>query len=348
VEAPGWSKYLALATILVGLFLDEMPIATLFVLPLFFWSAFVPGRPWTPLSNHAGPFLKNALFYSIPVVAFLVMVLVIMPPLTSYLFGFTFNYLGDTLLVGGHTRTAPSLQAAVLNGLDPAVLFGNVATLFGLSLVPWQVSPFILTVNGTWPEGQVTNLPKILVLLAFFGVAVFVAAKSRGRLAMHLRGLLVSLPIFILFLSLLMVRHIPVVTGYYYGAIFASLFALLIGMLVAGVSQVWPRARAVAALGVLAIVGVQIVNYGPLNDGWRITHDEGLTRDRIAKAQANRDRRIPIAPSHRDLTHGELQALWRAWKQERLDRYLRDNQVSSSAVYAVVELQEIDRARQRR
>lgn len=348
VDAPGWSKYLALVMILFGLFLDEMPITTLFVLPLVFWTAFVPRRPWTPLTTHLGAFVKNALFFSIPVLAFLVMVLVIMPPLTNYLYGFRFDYLGDTLLAGGHTRTAPSLGVAVSNGLDPDVLLGNLTTLFGLSLAPWLTSPLILTVNGTWPSGQATNLPKIVTLLLFFGIAIFVAVKSRGPFAIHLRGLLVALPIFIVFLSLLMVRHIPVVTGYYYGAIFASLFALLIGLLVTGVSRVWPRARPVAALVVLAIVGIQILNYGPLNEGWRITHDEGLTRDRMAKAQTNRDRRIPLLAEQRDLTRGEVQAIWAAWKQDRLDRYLRDNGVSAAAVYAVVELQEIDRARQRR
>ena len=348
VDAPGWHKYLMLAILLVGLFLDEMPITTLFLLPLFFWSAFVPRRPWTPAGEKLGAFVKNGLFFAIPVLAFVVWVLVVMPPLTTYLWGFRFDYLGDTLLAGGHTRTAPSLEVAVTRGVEPDVLFGNLATLFGLSLVPWQISPFILTVNGTWPSGQETNLPKIVVLALFFLVAIVVAVKSTGPFAVRLRGLLVALLLFIVFLSLLMVRHIAVVTGYYYGAIFASIFALLVGMLVAGVSQVWPRARVFAALAVLAIVGVQIVNYWPLNEGWRVTHDEGLTRDRMAKAQLQRDRRIPLQAEPHDLTKDEVQAIWLAWKQDRLDRYLRDNRVSAAAVYEVVELQELDRARQRR
>ena len=125
-------------------------------------------------------------------------------------------------------------------------------------------------------------------------------------------------------------------------------FALLVGMLMAGVSRVWPWARTVAALGVVAIVGVQIANYGPLNYGWRVTHDEGLTRDRMAKAQLARDRRIPLQAEPHDLTPGEVQAIWLAWKQDRLDRYLRESRVSAAAVYEVVELQELDRARQRR
>ena len=98
----------------------------------------------------------------------------------------------------------------------------------------------------------------------------------------------------------------------------------------------------------LAIVGVQSVNYWPLNEGWRITHDEGLTRDRMAKAQLQRDRRIPLQAEPHDLTKDEVRAIWLAWKQDRLDRYLREHRVSAAAVYAVVELQELDRARQRR
>jgi len=348
VDAPGASKYVAMLMLLAGLFLDEMPIAAFIVLPLFFWSAFVPRWPWSPFASRVGDFVKNGLFFSIPVLAFLVMVLVIMPPLTMYLFGFTFDYLGDTLLTGGNTRTASSLENAVLSGLDSSVLLGNLTTLFGLSLVPWFISPFILTVNGTFPSGQVTNLPKVVTLLAFFGLAIVVAVRSRGPFAVHLRGLLVALPLFIVFLSLLMVRHIPVVTGYYYGAIFASLFALLVGMLVTGVSRLLPAARPVAALGVLAIVGIQLVNYGPLNDGWRVTHDDFVTPDRMVKAKDARDRRIRIVPEHRDLTATEVRAVWTAWKQGRLDRYLRENGVSSSAVYEVVELQELDRARERR
>ena len=141
MEAPGWHKYLMLAIILVGLFLDEMPITTLFLLPLFFWSAFVPRWPWTPPRQQVGAFVKNGAVLRVPVLAFVVWVLVVMPPLTLYLWGFRFDYLGDTLLAGGHARTAPSLGVAVTRGLDLDVLLGNLATLFGLSLVPWSAQP---------------------------------------------------------------------------------------------------------------------------------------------------------------------------------------------------------------
>jgi hypothetical protein len=346
VEAPGAIKYVALLALFGGLILDEMPIATFIVLPLFFWCSFVPRWPWS--TSHLPAFVKNGAFFAIPALAFLVVVLAIAPQLTRYFFGYTFDYLGDTLLMGGNTRTAASLQAAILAGLDPAVLLGNVTTLFGLSLVPWRISPLIYTLNGSFPSGQVTNVPKLLTLLVFFGVAIVVAVKSQGAFAVHLRGLLVALPFFFVFLSLLMVRHIPIVTGYYYGAIFASLFALLIGMLVTGVSRALPAARPVAALAVLVIVVIQLFNFAPLNDGWRVFHNEQLTRERMQKALTARDRRIPISPTERDLTSSEVNAVWAAWKQGRLDRYLRDNGVSAAAVYEVVELQEIDRVRPRR
>jgi hypothetical protein len=346
VEAPGWSKYLLLVTLFAGLILDEMPIAVLFIVPLVFWSAFVPRWTWVPFASTLGSFVKNGLFYVIPSVAFLVFVVGIVPPLTQALFGYRFDYLGDTLVIG-NTRSAPSLGAAVMNGLAPSALVGNVTTLFGVSLVPWLISPFILTVYGTFPQDQVTNAPKVVILALFFGAVLLVAVRARGPVAAYLRGLLASLPLFFLFLSLLMARHLPVVTGYYYGAIFAAIFAVLVGLLVTGASQLAPWGRAVAALVVVAVVGVQIVNYGALNDGWRLAHDEGLTRARLANAQFARDKRIPILPEHRDLTPGEVRAIWMAWKDDRLDRYLRDNRVSSSAVYEVVELQEIERARPR-
>jgi hypothetical protein len=349
VEAPGWSKYLAFLTLLAGLFLDEMPIAVFMILPLMFWWQFVPRWPWT---QEPGPkiraFLKNAAFFAMPVVVFLVVVVVIAPPLTRALWGYSLDYLGDTLLLHGNTRTATSLDAAVESGLDPRVILGNVSTLFGLSLAPWFTTPLIYTLNDTFPSGQTTNLPKLITLVAFFGLAIFLAVKSRGPFAVHLRGLLLSLPIFFLFLSLLMVRHIPVVTGYYYGAIFASLFALLVGMMLTAASRVAPWSRPFMALAVLAIVGIQLTNYAQLNEGWRIIHDEQLTRDRMAKAPLARDRRIPISPSQQELTRGEVEAIWRAWKQDRLDRFLRESPASAGAVYEVVELQEIDRARQRR
>ncbi|HZO26493.1 MAG TPA: hypothetical protein VFH48_10945 [Chloroflexota bacterium] len=347
MESPGWSKYLLLVMIFVGLMLDEMPIALLFIVPLVVWSAFVPRFPWKPPAAQLVRFVKNGLFFAIPTVAFLAFVVVIVPPITEALFDYRFDFLGDMLLIN-NTRTAPSLEAAVTGGLQPWIFVGNVTTLFGLSLVPWPVSPFIITINGTWPSGQETNLPKIVLLALFFAVTLYIAVKSTGPWVPYLRGLLVALPIFFLYLSLLMVRHVPVVTGYYYGAIFASVFALLVGLLVAGASQLVPWGRIASAVVVAAIVGVQIANYGPLNDGWRVTHDEGLTRERMAKARENRDRRIPLLAEPRDLTPDEVRAIWTAWKQDQLDRYLRDNKVSSAAVYEVVELQDLDRARGRR
>src|SRR4051812_10553343 len=60
---------------------------------------------------------------------------------------------------------------------------------------------------------------------------------------------------------------------------------------------------------------------------------------------AMRGRPAPISPGQRDLTRDEARAVWTAWKQHRLDRYLRDNP-ASSAVYEIVELHVIGRVRQ--
>jgi len=64
----------------------------------------------------------------------------------------------------------------------------------------------------------------------------------------------------------------------------------------------------------------------------------------MEQAVAAYDRRISISPERYDLTRSDVQAVWAARKQNRLDHSLHDNPVSAAAVYEVVELQGIDRA----
>jgi hypothetical protein len=343
IEAKGAGKYVLLAVLFMGLFIDEMPIGAFLIVPFFFWSYFVPPWPWI---SHPRTLLKSILFVSTPVLAFICIVVFVAPPVIMYLFGFQFDYLGDTLLIGGHTRTGTSLIDGRVP-LTPGILIENFTTLFGLSLTPWFISSLIISPYGPFPGSQVTNLPKILILLFFFGAAMIVAFRTHGVFAVQVRGLLVSMLLFILFLSFLSIRHIPIVTGYYYGAAFASLFAILVGMLVKGLSLVAPSGRVVAVLAAAAIVGVQIVNFGPINDGWIVTHDERLTRAMMQKLRPGLQKRMPLRPPQ-DLTADEVRAIWTAWKKDRLDDYLRDDFVSTAAVYEVFELRELDRQRERR
>jgi hypothetical protein len=349
VEAPGVSKYAMLAALFAGLFVDEMPMAAFLIVPIVFWPYFLPSWPLGPWFSAArlGMLARNCLFFALPGLAFLLVVIVLAPPLIEREFGFRFDYLHDTLLIGP-SRTGTSVTAGGVR-LTPDIVLENFTNLFGLSLAPWQVSPFITSPYGDFPGSQVTNLPKIVLLAAFFGAAGLVAWRTRASYGRHIFGLLVAIPLFVVFLSLVMIRHIPIITGYYYGAGFASLLGLLIGLLLAGfsISRRW-AARPLAGLAVLAIVGVQIANFGPINDGWIATHNEQVTRSMMQRLRAGLQRRIPLAPPPRDLTPAELAAIWEAWSRDRLDPYLREHSVSGAAAYQVFELREIEPPRSRR
>lgn len=346
-EAPGWSKYLVLVALFVGLFVDEMPLATFLIVPLVFWPQFLPILPRparrSDLATRIWPTVKNGLFFALPGLAFLVVVLLIAPPLLRYLYDFHFDYLAETLGIG---VTGSSLAVA-REPLTLALVTENFTNLVGLSLAPYHLSPLIMSPFGDFPGSQVTNLPKALLLVGFFGVGAWAGWRARATFGWQILGLMAALVVFTLFLSLVMIRHIPIITGYYYGAGFSSLFALLVGLIVAGVSLTMPAARPLAALMALAIVGVQIVNYAPINDGWISTHNEVVTRWWMERLRSGLQRRIPLSEPA-PLTRPELQGIWAAWERDRLDAYLREHKVSGAALYEVFELRELDDYRPRR
>jgi hypothetical protein len=139
----------------------------------------------------------------------------------------------------------------------------------------------------------------------------------------------------------LSIRHIPIATGFYYGASFASMFAILVGMLMAGISQVMPKARPWAALAVIAIVATQIVNYWPVNQGWLMLHNEEMARARVLGMPSRFQKRFPLAPG-RPLTTTEVNGIWSAWKRGRMVPYIREHRLAPSAAYLVFELRRID------
>lgn len=305
VEATGRAKYVLLVVMLLGLFLDELPAAIFLILAACCWRHIFPREL---SARQLVLFVRNGLFLALPLFAFAVIVLAIAPPLTEYLHGYRFNYLSEVLLTGTSNRTGTSFLVGPYGPLTAAIVVENVSTLFGLSLAPHAISPLLSSDYGEFPDSRVTNLPKLLILLAFFGATLWIAIRARGTLRTYLRGFLVGLVLFLLFLDVLSIRHLPLVTGYYYGAGFASLFAILIGMLFSALSTVSPRARSWAALAVLWIVGTQIVNFWPINDGWRHMHDEVMLPMRLGDLGAEVKRKTPIVPG-RLLSAAEVNAI---------------------------------------
>jgi hypothetical protein len=53
-------------------------------------------------------------------------------------------------------------------------------------------------------------------------------------------------------------------------------------------------------------------------------------------------RRFPLAPL-RPLTTDEVNGIWSAWKRDRMEAYIRERRLTTSALYEVVELRALDR-----
>jgi hypothetical protein len=333
MDAPRWIT-LALGMVLfLGLFLDELPVFAFVLVPIVFFGLFVR---WPPRLADLKPMIVNGAVFAMPALAFLLVVVLAVPPLTERFFGFRFDYLGNTLAVGENRRGAVSFLQGPYASLTPTVVWDNFATLTGMSLADWRVTPLITSRFGNYPGGQENNLPKLATLLVFFGVAVWLAWRLRGPLATYLRGALAALALFIVFLSVLLIRHIPVATGFYYGAAFATIFSLLVGLMVKGVAVWSPRLRPVAAVAVLAIVLIQIDNFAQVNAGWLRTHHEELTRPAFAD-------QLRLKPPGR-FDGAELQAMREAWLAGDLERYVRRNSISVEAVYLLFELRAIDKS----
>jgi hypothetical protein len=356
IESGGPAKYLLVLVLTLGLFLDELPVAAFLVVPVFMWRYFVPER-LIPRSRDIAAFraslthrelrrfVVNGMLLATPVLIFAVLVLVVAPVLTQHLLGYRFDYLSEVLFLGGNTRTGTGWLNGPMASLTPGIMLENVTTLFGISLVPRFISPLVPTPWTTYPGSQETGFIKLFVLLGFGLLLRFVARRLGGRPGTEFRAYLAAMAVFLVFLCLLSVRHIPVVTGFYYGAPFASLFAILIGMLLSGLSAIVPKARPFAALAVVAIVATQIVNFGPINDGWRYLHNEEMGRARLWVYGDRWRSRYPIMETEQPLTRTEVERLWRAWKRGQLQPYVKNQKFSAAAGYLIVELREIDRQR---
>ena len=339
-ESGGPAKYLLILALTLGLFLDELPAAAFLILLAFSWRYILPQ---SISAQQAYRFVKNGLFLSLPIIFFLLMVLVIVPPITEKYLGYRFDYLADILPSADNNGTGRfDAQDGPYGSLTPAIIGENFTTLFGLSLAPGMISPLVEMPWGEYPGSQVNNLPKLAIFLVFFGAALLVAVRARGTFGMYFRGLLVAITLFLGFLSLLSIRHIPVVTGFYYGACFASLFAILVGMMLKGVSLVIPSARPYATLAVIAIVATQIINFWPINEGWKYAHNEIMARARIVERGPKFWKRYPLEQG-RPLTATEVNGLWDAWQNGRMPQYIQTNKLAPAATYVVFELREIDR-----
>jgi hypothetical protein len=333
-EVPGWEKHALVAVMFTSCFLDEMALFVFVLVPVMFPDLFYPRTAASAGSGKPRRILINAGVYALSGIAFLFFVLVITPYVWKTKFGRGFEYLQNALAIGQHTYGAKSMFVGPNGVFGLGQIYDNLMTLFGLSLVPHQISEFVRSPFGAYPGSQVVNLPKLAILAAFVGFVGHVAWSATGPAVVYLRRVLLATALFIVFLCLVMIRQFPIVTGYYYGAPFAVMFALLVGLAVASVRHWRPAWQSATALLVLVISLIQIDNFIPIHAGWRYTHYEIVARPRYEKQFKLSDKAV---------TGDELRAIRAAWQRGELKRYLAENELSTGAIYLVVELRTIDR-----
>jgi hypothetical protein len=333
-RAPGIQKYLLLGVLFLGLFLDEMPIFAFAAIPALFPKLFFPRGLRNPEWREL---LLNGLFFCLPAFLFVVVVLFVVPEITQKYFGFRFDYLGNTLLIGENTRGAKSLFEGPYAKFSWNLVYQNAMTLFGFAAVPSQISPFVKSDYGAYPGTQVANAAKWIFVIGTLAIAAALATYGRPPARDYLRTIPVVFVGFFVFLTLLLIRHIPIATGYYYGAIYAGLLAVFVGLCYGALDTESTVLRAMAAVTILFLVIVGASNFSQVNRGWIITHNESIVRGSFQS--------IVQLSEPQKLRRGELLDIWHAWKDGNLTGYLDVTPISTGAVYLVGELQALDKAR---
>lgn len=337
-QVPGWEKYALLLVVFAGCFLDEMALFVFILLPALFPHLFLATSAGSQIPRAAAPrrTVIGLGLYALPGVLFLLVVLVIMPVMWRTYFDRDFDYLGNALVIGQNTYGAKSVFSGPNGQFGLQQLYDNFMTLFGMSLVPEQISGFIKSPFGDYPGTQINNAAKFAIFILAFGMLGWLAWISPSRAGVYLRRALVATALFLVFLCLVMIRQFPVVTGYYYGAPFAAMFALPVGLAFAAAANLRPYAQVIAAVAVLWIAAVQIDNFTSIQRGWRYTHYELVVRPRYEKQ---------FKLNEQQVTWRELSDMWSAWRAGALNDYFANHTISTGAVYLAAELRTIDRYR---
>jgi len=325
-------RWYVLLVAFVGLFLDEMPIAIFMLVPVCFPSLFAKQGLSKAL------IARNVGFFLLPALAFLAFVLIVVPLLTQFFYGYRFDYLSSLLGIGKGAAGAKSFYEGPYGRFGVSNLFHNFSSLFGLSLTPEWIAPLTRHPSaGGVISGQATTVAKVAI---FAIVAVALARLARGPQAANLRRYALACMVFVVFISLVSGRHVPFITGYYYGSAWAVPFSVFAGLSVGMAYKIGARACMIAAAAVLMIVTTQLQNYASINRAYRDVHNEGMVRHAYKE-------KLRLA-AQGGTTRSELNAIWSAWKRGELATYLSANSVTPGAVFLIVELQWLERARKLR
>jgi hypothetical protein len=351
MDTVGRTKWALCALLLMGFYIDELMFFAWCLPPVLFPDRFLPKMSRRPGWRHV---LQHAARYALPVGLFALSVLTVIPYITRTYFGWDFTYFGFNANLSNQVAYGGEYPADLEPGLSfiSDALVGNLRNLFEISLLSW---PYTVAWLAGRPGTGLYSLGTVPPLLTFAALGGFLALQSAllqgaSWRTSWLARVWIATVVYVAFLTVLQLKHVPIVIGYNYGAGFAVFFSLLLGGTVALMFQRGWQWRVGAALLTLYIVLVQISNFHPLNENWDRVHRTFTTGGRDGRIEPGR----PPFPRHpvnlsiaRDASAEERRAIWQAWKDGRLPEYLRQHDVPVNLLALVYELAEIDQLRPR-
>jgi hypothetical protein len=312
-------------SLLLGLLLDEMPLFAVALAPLCFPHRFLSNSVSRKIQ------LRNIIFYLQPVWCFLIISLFIAPLITSYALNYRFDYFSSLFGIGSGAAGAKSFYEGPYGKFGFLNLFQNFSTLIVSSLLPDQISALTKHPSaGGVISAQSNGWLQILVLM-LFSVGLWKLSRKPFLVSRaFFPKMLVSSVLFVVFISLLSGRHVPFITGYYYGCAWSILFSICIGLSFDAISLSGRLAKLLASIVILWIAMVQINNFLVINHSYISVHNDGMARfsykDKFNLSDADK------------ITVTEADFIWKAWKQDQLQEYLNGNTVSTSSLFLIVEL----------
>ena len=333
---PGGRKYALLALLFLGPFLDEMPLFAYPLLPLMF-----PNRFLTPTwkMQDLSAAIVNAAILAAPLIAFFLFSIVFAPMIIEHYFHHGFHYV-DAILNSGRA-------AGPFGMLSARTLAFNFLALFGSAIAPLEAKNIFELFAGTDPLSPSWELatymicvPLFVLGLAAFGLWSRHLKPGRGRL-MARAGMTVAA--FLLFFAAVQGRHGGWAYGFYYGSVFAVLFALILGIWFASIPRKLLGLRVVFVALTAGIVVMQVHNMAVAQHG--VVELENATSVKLMGIAPHEMGRAIAVDAKLPVDRGILDELWTAWRQGRLEDRLQEAPIPSGAIYLVTELRYITHLR---
>jgi hypothetical protein len=313
-------------TAFIGFNFDEGAFFAPAIIPILFPSMFLP-RPET------GRFTRrqwlNLGIYLLPVLAFLLFVLIIVPIVTRATYGYSFDFIATML--GRHDARMGLENYGLAGYFTLATLYANFLALFEPSFVPWQLRPYL-----AWGANSILGALYIgTVVLCAVSIARLGAALCR-RLAY--RSFLL-LGLFILFTAVLNGRQGVVANGYYYGSAIAVFMSLSLALIVCAVRARGAAAQGAAILLVALPIAIQIDHSVYATSQSQIGYDANAA-DFFAKPSDNPLTSFKLERGRR-VSRQELDWIWTMWKAGKLLEVTK-TAIAPGSLYLVAELYRFD------